>query len=78
MMMKRQLLLITTLFTMCAALAQTTPNITNWLINTTGIMGRHYVQGNSTPIQDAVLANIQTVQYAPNWCMSTRMAFRHT
>ena len=43
--------------------AQTNPAITGWLINTTGITGRHYVAGNSTPIIDAVQANVQTVQY---------------
>jgi hypothetical protein len=43
--------------------AQTNPAITSWLRNTTGITGRHYVAGNSTPINDAVLANVQTVQY---------------
>jgi hypothetical protein len=43
--------------------AQTNPAITSWLQNTTGITGRHYVTGNSTPITDAVQANVQTVQY---------------
>ena len=43
--------------------AQTDPIITSWLQNTTGITGRHYVAGNSTPITDAVQANVQTVQY---------------
>lgn len=47
--------------------AQTNPAITQWLINTTDLKGRHYVQGNSTPIQDNVLANIQLVQYSDNW-----------
>lgn len=47
--------------------AQTNPVITGWLRNTTGITGRHYVAGNSTPINDAVLANVQTVQYDANW-----------
>lgn len=42
------------------------PNVTSWLQNTTGITGRHYVSGNSTPINDAVLANVQTVQYSAN------------
>ena len=42
--------------------AQTNPIITKWLQNTTGITGRHYVSGNPTPIVDAVLANVQTVQ----------------
>ncbi|WP_309641576.1 YHYH protein [Flavobacterium sp.] len=43
--------------------AQTNPAILSWLQNTTGITGRHYVAGNSTPIVDAVQANVQTVQY---------------
>ncbi len=43
--------------------AQTNPAITSWLINTTGITGRHYIAGNSTPFVDAVQANVQTVQY---------------
>lgn len=43
--------------------AQTNPAIIGWLRNTTGITGRHYVSGNPTPINDAVLANVQTVQY---------------
>ena len=47
--------------------AQTNPAITNWLINTDGTTGRHYVQGNSTPIVDAVLANVQQVQHSTNW-----------
>lgn len=43
--------------------AQTHPAITKWLQNTT-IKGRHYVAGNSTPIQDAFLANVQSVKYS--------------
>ena len=50
------LLLITTV-----SYSQTNPIITQWLRNTTGITGRHYVSGNSTPITDAVAANVQTV-----------------
>ena len=46
--------------------AQTNPAILSWLQNSS-IMGRHYVSGNSTAIQDAVLANVQTVQYSSNW-----------
>ncbi len=49
------------------AFAQTNPAITSWLRNTTNIMGRHYVSGNSTPINDNVLANVQTVRYSTNW-----------
>lgn len=47
--------------------AQTNPVITGWMQNTTNIMGRHYVSGNSTPINDNVLANVQTVQYSTSW-----------
>jgi hypothetical protein len=47
--------------------AQTNPAITSWLINTTDLKGRHYVNGNSTPIQDNVLANTQSVQYSGSW-----------
>lgn len=47
--------------------AQVSPSISAWLQNTTGIQGRHYVNGNSTPITDAVLANVQTVQYSSSW-----------
>jgi YHYH protein/Secretion system C-terminal sorting domain len=43
--------------------AQTNPAITQWLQNTTGITGRHYIVGNPTPITDAVLANVQSVKY---------------
>ena len=47
--------------------AQTNPIILNWLQNRTGIKGRHYVTGNSTPIQDNDSANVQSVQYSTNW-----------
>jgi len=53
------------------AQAQTNPAITNWLINTTGLTGRHYVNGNPTPITDAVAANVQSVQYSTNWVYVT-------
>ncbi len=53
------------------AMAQLNPAIEHWLINTTGITGRHYVQGNSTPINETTLANVQTVQYSSNWVYVT-------
>ena len=49
------------------ASAQTNPAITGWLQNTSGVTGRHYVSGNSTPINDAVQANVQTVQYSTDY-----------
>jgi hypothetical protein len=59
--MKKQFILL--LFASFSTFAQTNPAITSWLRNFTGITGRHYVSGNSTPINDAVAANVQTVQY---------------
>jgi hypothetical protein len=50
--------------------AQTTPAITSWLQNTT-VTGRHYVNGNTTPINDASLANTQLVQYSNSWVYVT-------
>lgn len=47
--------------------AQTNPAISNWLQNTNGIKGRHYLSGNSTPIQDTTSANVLKVQYSSNW-----------
>jgi hypothetical protein len=47
--------------------AQTDPAIVNWIQNTTNIKGRHYVKGNSTPVNDAVLANVLNVQYSTDW-----------
>ena len=43
------------------------PEITSWLLNPTGVKGSHYVQGNSTVIQDNDSANVQTVLYSTNW-----------
>jgi hypothetical protein len=51
--------------------AQLNPAITNWLINTSGLTGSHYVQGNSTPIADNVAANVQAVQYSTNFVYVT-------
>ncbi|AEE53144.1 YHYH protein [Haliscomenobacter hydrossis] len=58
---------ICTIFTFILAVfmgfTQTNPAITSWLINTTGITGRHYISGNPTPINDAYPANVQSVKY---------------
>jgi hypothetical protein len=61
--MKQKITLLGLLLIGCSVFAQTNPIITKWLQNTTGITGRHYVSGNSTPIVDAVLANVQSVNY---------------
>ena len=68
--MKKIALLSTSLAFVGVLSAQTNPAITAWLQNTS-IMGSHYVQNNFTPIQDAVLANVQTVQYSANWAYAT-------
>lgn len=46
------------------------PSVTSWLQNTT-INGSHYVQGNSTAIQDNVKANVQKVEYSSAWVYVT-------
>lgn len=69
--MKKTVFLFTALAVSLAAAAQG-PVITSWLQNNT-IMGQHYIQNNFTPIQDNVLANVQTVQFSTNWVyVSTR------
>jgi len=59
------------LFLMLSAVAMIAnaqgPEITSWLLNTNGALGRHYVSGNSTPIQDADSVNVKTVLYSANW-----------
>jgi hypothetical protein len=69
--MKNIFLLLSLFILTIEAQAQTNPAITNWLINTTGLTGRHYVNGNPTPITDAVAANVQSVQYSTNWVYVT-------
>lgn len=65
--MKKGKLFLLFIFSCVISIAQTNPVITSWLINTTNIMGRHYVSGNYTPINDNVLANVQMVRYSTNW-----------
>ena len=50
--------------------AQSNPAITAWLQNTTQT-ARHYVSGNSTPINDADLVNVQSVKYSSNYVYVT-------
>ncbi len=62
-----------TLLCVCFALVgvgQTNPVITSWLQNNS-ILGSHYISGNSTAIQDNVLANVQSVQYSTMWVYVT-------
>ena len=59
----KKITLLLLLFITFSIFSQTNPVITGWLQNTTNITGRHYIAGNSTPIIDAVQANVQTVKY---------------
>lgn len=70
-MKKTRLTLFFVLSSCMLLFSQTNPAITSWLRNTTGITGRHFVSGNSTPIVDTPLANVQTVQYSTNWVYVT-------
>jgi len=73
---------ITTLFVLLLTAtilqAQTDPGITSWLQNTTGIMGRHYVKGNSTAINDNVEANVQRYNTQRTGFILIPTEFRHT
>jgi hypothetical protein len=63
--MKRTSTLATFIFAFAMTVsAQVNPVISSWIQNTTGLTGRHYVSGNSTPIVDASYpANVQAVAY---------------
>ena len=65
-MLKKSILFL--MLSSCAMIANAQgPEITSWLLNTNGALGRHYVNGNSTPIQDADSVNVKTVLYSANW-----------
>lgn len=51
----------------CIGMGQTHPAITLWMINTTGITGRHYLANNPTPVVDTAKANVQLVQYSDDY-----------
>lgn len=65
--MIRKIVLICGLFIGSLAYGQTNPAITSWLQNSTGILGRHYVNGNPTAIQDTDSANVMSVAYSSSW-----------
>ncbi|MFZ4543974.1 MAG: YHYH protein [Saprospiraceae bacterium] len=66
----KKLLAFIPLFGSLIASAQTNPAITRWLQNTS-VTARHYVAGNSTPINDAGLVNVQSVKYSANFAYAT-------
>ncbi|MEN9347124.1 MAG: hypothetical protein RLZZ77_635 [Bacteroidota bacterium] len=68
--MNKSLLLLLSIALVHVGNTQTNPIILSWLQNTTQT-GSHYVQGNSTAIQDNVPVNCQAVQYSTNWVYVT-------
>jgi len=68
--MKKSGLLFSLLLAGFVSNAQTSPAIMAWMRNTTAT-ARHYVSGNSTPINDAGLVNVQSVQYSANFVYAT-------
>lgn len=69
--MRKSILSISLVVSGIVAVGQVSPAISSWLQNTT-IKGRHYVSGNSTPINDAGLtANVQSVKYSANYVYAT-------
>lgn len=64
MLMKKNIIIASLLFVGFYANSQTNPAILSWLRNTTGTLGRHYVSGNSTAINDADSVNVKHVLYS--------------
>jgi hypothetical protein len=68
--MKAKLILLLFIATI-NAFAQTNPAISAWLQNTNNIKGRYYLNGNPTPINTTINANVQQVQYSTNYVYVT-------
>lgn len=69
--MKKTLILLVLFWLTAGMQGQTNPVISSWLINSQGLMGSHYVQGNSVAIADNVEANVQQVAYSSQWVYVT-------
>ncbi len=65
--MKRSIIFSLLIVLNLTSFSQTNPAVTSWIQNTTGILGRHYVNGNSTPINDNDSVNVQSVLYSTDW-----------
>ncbi|MBK6821283.1 MAG: YHYH protein [Bacteroidetes bacterium] len=65
--MHTKFFLLLPLCLMSSFLSFSQPALSAWLQNTTGTLSRHYVNGNSIPIQDNDSVNVQTVLYSNNW-----------
>ena len=65
--MKRSIIFSLIIVLNLTSFSQTNPAVTSWIQNTTGILGRHYVNGNSTPINDNDSVNVQSVLYSTDW-----------
>jgi hypothetical protein len=51
--------------------AQNNPAITQWILNTNGTTGSHYINGNGTAIEDNIEVNVQAVSYSNSWVYVT-------
>ena len=65
--MKKLSILTVMVMQVAMTMAQTNPAITAWLQNTSGIKGRYYLTGNSTPNTSTTDVNVQQVRYSANY-----------
>src|ERR1043165_7631075 len=65
--MKKPILFLAFILNIGFAYCQLSPAITGWMQNQTGLKGRYYLSGNSTPITSSTDANVQQVQYSANY-----------
>lgn len=65
--MKKILITFMVLLPVLPGLAQTNPAITNWILNTSGTTGSHYLAGSSTPVSDTAQVNVQRVRYSTDY-----------
>jgi hypothetical protein len=47
--------------------AQSNPAITHWMLNTSDVLGSHYIAGSSSVIPDTMHANVLSVQYSNDY-----------
>lgn len=68
--MKTFILIIAVLTTSLVATSQTSPAVISWLQNTT-LTGSYYMKGNSTAMDNGILANCQLIQYSADYVYVT-------
>lgn len=65
--MKKSILTVSSLLILTGIMGQTNPAVSSWIINSSNVTARHYLSGNSTPINDADPVNVQLVQFSSNF-----------